>query len=139
MFPRNVKQSLKIHQSIPHSPFPIPLFPQSQRLYVVVFHERFIEDKIHQFIDLCSVANVRVSFPYHPLAHVCLHSILQVSVFIMWRRCYGYYIEGRSVHGGADTNMREMNINLLKEQASGSSHTQTDTDFNYLTSGGYVW
>ena len=34
----------------------------------------------------------------------------------MWRRCYGYYIEGRSVHGQADTGMREMNMNLLREQ-----------------------
>ena len=34
----------------------------------------------------------------------------------MWRRCYGYYIEGRSVHGHADTDMREMNDNLHKEQ-----------------------
>jgi meckelin len=68
----------------------------TMRLYMFVVYERFIEHKIHQFTDLCSVSNV--------------------SVFIMWHRCYGYYIEGRSVHGHADTNMREMNINFLKEQ-----------------------
>ena len=38
----------------------------------------------------------------------------------MWRRCYGYYIEGRSVHGRADTDMREMNRNLLREQVNPS-------------------
>jgi meckelin len=76
----------------------------SMRLYVVLFHERFVEDKIHQFIDLCSVSNV--------------------SVFIMWRRCYGYYIEGRSVHGRADINMREMSDNLQKEQARYPQHNR---------------
>ena len=41
----------------------------------------------------------------------------------MWRRCYGYYIEGRSVHGRADTDMREMSDNLQKEQAR-PQHTE---------------
>ena len=36
----------------------------------------------------------------------------------MWRRCYGYYIEGRSVHGRADTCMREMNSDLHRERVS---------------------
>ena len=34
----------------------------------------------------------------------------------MWHRCYGYYIEGRSVHGHADVDMRQMNLDLHKEQ-----------------------
>ena len=34
----------------------------------------------------------------------------------MSRKLFGYYIHGRSVHGHADTNMREMNHNLHKEQ-----------------------
>ena len=38
----------------------------------------------------------------------------------MSRRLYGFYIHGRSVHGHADTNMREMNLNLSKERVSGS-------------------
>lgn len=29
--------------------------------------------------------------------------------------CFGYYIHGRSVHGHADTNMEEMNMNLKRE------------------------
>ena len=41
----------------------------------------------------------------------------------MLRRCYGYYIEGRSVHGHADTDMRAMNINFLKEQVPWSPST----------------
>ena len=39
-----------------------------------------------------------------------------ISVFILPRKLFGHYIHGLSVHGHADTNMREMNRNLLKEQ-----------------------
>ena len=76
----------------------ILLFLQ-QRLFVFLIYERFFEHKIRQFADLCSVGNV--------------------SVFVMSRRLYGFYIHGRSVHGHADTNMREMNLNLSKERVSG--------------------
>ena len=69
-----------------------------QRLFVFLIYERFFEHKIRQFVDLCSVSNV--------------------SVFVMSRRLYGFYIHGRSVHGHADTDMREMNLNLLKERVS---------------------
>ena len=69
-----------------------------QRLFVFLIYERFFEHKIRQFVDLCSVSNI--------------------SVFIMSRRLYGFYIHGRSVHGHADTNMREMNQNLFKERVS---------------------
>ncbi|XP_041513183.1 meckelin isoform X2 [Microtus oregoni] len=41
--------------------------------------------------------------------------IIQVSVFLLSHRCFGYYIHGRSVHGHADTNMEEMNMNLKRE------------------------
>ena len=67
-----------------------------QRLYVFLIYERFFEHKIRQFVDLCSVSNV--------------------SVFIMTRKLFGFYVHGRSVHGHADTNLRGMNINLHKEQ-----------------------
>ncbi|KAK3540968.1 hypothetical protein QTP86_007693 [Hemibagrus guttatus] len=60
-----------------------------------VFYERFVEDKIRQFVDLCSISNV--------------------SVLLLSQRCFGYYIHGRSVHGHADTNMEEMNSNLKRE------------------------
>ncbi|XP_056619132.1 meckelin isoform X2 [Triplophysa dalaica] len=66
-----------------------------QIIFFTVFHERFIEDKIRQFVDLCSISNI--------------------SVLLFSHRCFGYYIHGRSVHGHADTNMDEMNTNLKRE------------------------
>ncbi|XP_043116009.1 meckelin isoform X6 [Puntigrus tetrazona] len=72
-----------------------------QIIFFTVFHERFIEDKIRQFVDLCSISNV--------------------SVLLLSHRCFGYYIHGRSVHGHADTNMDEMNTNLKREARRGPS------------------
>ncbi|KAL2083917.1 hypothetical protein ACEWY4_019435 [Coilia grayii] len=66
-----------------------------QVVFFAVFYERFVEDKIRQFVDLCSISNV--------------------SVLLLSHRCFGYYIHGRSVHGHADTNMEEMNANLKRE------------------------
>uniref|UniRef100_A0A8C6FF93 Transmembrane protein 67 n=1 Tax=Moschus moschiferus TaxID=68415 RepID=A0A8C6FF93_MOSMO len=66
-----------------------------QIVFFAVFYERFIEDKIRQFVDLCCMSNI--------------------SVFLLSHRCFGYYIHGRSVHGHADTNMEEMNMNLKRE------------------------
>ncbi|XP_060717623.1 meckelin isoform X1 [Tachysurus vachellii] len=66
-----------------------------QIIFFSVFYERFVEDKIRQFVDLCSISNV--------------------SVLLLSLRCFGYYIHGRSVHGHADTNMEEMNSNLKRE------------------------
>uniref|UniRef100_A0A2K5W661 Transmembrane protein 67 n=1 Tax=Macaca fascicularis TaxID=9541 RepID=A0A2K5W661_MACFA len=66
-----------------------------QIVFFAVFYERFIEDKIRQFVDLCSMSNI--------------------SVFLLSHKCFGYYIHGRSVHGHADTNMEEMNMNLKRE------------------------
>ncbi|XP_048402305.1 meckelin-like isoform X2 [Stegostoma tigrinum] len=67
-----------------------------QVLFCVGFCERFVEDKIQQFVDLCSVSNV--------------------SVLVLLHRCYGYYIHGRSVHGQADIGMESMYLNLKKEE-----------------------
>uniref|UniRef100_A0A674DVZ9 Transmembrane protein 67 n=1 Tax=Salmo trutta TaxID=8032 RepID=A0A674DVZ9_SALTR len=69
-----------------------------QIIFFTAFHERFVEDKIRQFVDLCSISNI--------------------SVLLLSHRCFGYYIHGRSVHGHADTNMEEMNINLKREAES---------------------
>ncbi|XP_053343427.1 meckelin [Clarias gariepinus] len=66
-----------------------------QITFFSVFYERFVEDKIRQFVDLCSISNV--------------------SLLLLSQRCFGYYIHGRSVHGHADTNMEEMNSNLKRE------------------------
>ncbi|XP_040900442.1 meckelin [Toxotes jaculatrix] len=69
-----------------------------QVIFFTVFHEHFVEDKIRQFVDLCSISNI--------------------SVLLLSHRCFGYYIHGRSVHGHADTNMEEMNNNLKREAES---------------------
>ncbi|XP_029307433.1 meckelin isoform X2 [Cottoperca gobio] len=69
-----------------------------QVIFFTVFHEHFVEDKIRQFVDLCSISNI--------------------SVLLLSHRCFGYYIHGRSVHGHADTNMEEMNNNLNREAES---------------------
>ncbi|XP_028665660.1 meckelin-like [Erpetoichthys calabaricus] len=66
-----------------------------QVLYIVLIYERFVEDKIRQFVDLCAMSNV--------------------SVFILMHRCYGFYIHGRSVHGHSDVSMEVMRSNLRKE------------------------
>ncbi|XP_075694423.1 meckelin-like [Rhinoderma darwinii] len=67
-----------------------------QVLFFIFFYERFFEDKIKQFADLCSLSNV--------------------SVFILTHKCYGYYIHGRSVHGQADVGMETLLDNLRKEE-----------------------
>ncbi|XP_069494812.1 meckelin-like isoform X2 [Ambystoma mexicanum] len=67
-----------------------------QILFVVVIYERFVEDKLHNFVDLCSLSNV--------------------SVFVLMHRCYGFYIHGRSVHGQADVSMETMLAHLKKEE-----------------------
>ncbi|XP_072426341.1 meckelin [Chiloscyllium punctatum] len=66
-----------------------------QMVFCTAIYERFVEDRISQFIDVCSISNI--------------------SVIIFSHRCFGYYIHGRSVHGHADTNMEEMNLNLKRE------------------------
>jgi meckelin len=64
-------------------------------LFYIIFYQRIIEDKIINFIDLCSVSNI--------------------SVFILDQNRHGYYIHGRSPHGIADVNMKDMVMNLERE------------------------
>jgi meckelin len=66
------------------------------RLYVLLIHERFVEHKLKQFVDLCSISNI--------------------SVLVLSHLKYGYYIHGRSVHGFADTDMKEMSGFFKKEE-----------------------
>ncbi len=61
-----------------------------------LIYERYFEHKLRQFVDFCSVANV--------------------SVLVLSRPLFGHYIHGKSVHGHADTDMRQMNYNFRKEQ-----------------------
>ena len=67
-----------------------------QWIFYVFIYERFIEDRVRQFVDLCSMSNV--------------------SVFIMANSAFGYYIHGRSVHGKADTDMKEMQQMMAREE-----------------------
>ncbi|XP_026683849.1 meckelin [Diaphorina citri] len=68
----------------------------TQWLLLIGVYENFIKNGIHQFVDLCSVANV--------------------SVFILTTENYGYYIHGRSAHGFADTDMESMATQMLREE-----------------------
>lgn len=66
-----------------------------QYLVYVVFYQRLVENRLVNFIDLCSVSNI--------------------SVFILQNNHYGYYIHGRSPHGVSDVNMKEMIMHLARE------------------------
>jgi len=68
----------------------------AQSVFMVLIYERFFQHQIRQFVDLCSISNV--------------------SVFILESDLYGYYIHGRSVHGRADTGLREMHENFVREE-----------------------
>lgn len=59
-------------------------------------YARCIEDRLGQFVDFCSVANV--------------------SMFILTHAQYGYYIHGKSPNGNADTNMKHMVLGFEKEE-----------------------
>lgn len=90
-----------------------------QWLFMVVFYERFIEDKVRQYIDLSSICNI--------------------SIFIMDHLLFGYYIHGRSVHGKADTNFRNLYEMMRREEDDLCSHrgllpnTEQQTFQMYLT------
>ena len=81
-----------------------------QYLFYVLFYQRFIEDTLLNFIDLCSVSNI--------------------SVFMLTDNLYGYYIHGRSPHGTTDVNMKDMILNLEREskQMIGTRGLQAKSD-----------
>ena len=62
----------------------------------MLIYERFAEDKLRNYVDLCSMSNV--------------------SVFILEDDQFGYYIHGRSAHGRSDTGLREMAEDLKREE-----------------------
>jgi meckelin len=66
-----------------------------QYLVYTLFYQRFVEDKIINFVDLCSLCNI--------------------SMFILMDNQYGFYIHGRSANGIADVNMKEMLDHLRRE------------------------
>ncbi|KAJ3194492.1 Meckelin [Irineochytrium annulatum] len=68
----------------------------AQLTFRYAIYDRFYRDKLLQYSDLLSVANV--------------------SLIIFDERCHGYYVHGRSVHHMADTDVAELNANLRKEE-----------------------
>ncbi|XP_068208396.1 meckelin [Palaemon carinicauda] len=73
-----------------------------QWIYKAAFYERCIENKLQQFIDLCSIANI--------------------SIFILEHKMFGYYIHGRSVHGYADVDMHSFYEQLKREEEDLCGH-----------------
>ena len=72
------------------------MFWEFQWIFRACIYERFISNKIQDFVDVCTLANV--------------------SVFILAANQYGYYIHGRSVHGFSDTCMQTMIEQLNREE-----------------------
>lgn len=67
-----------------------------QVLFKVTIFERYVENKLQMFVDLCSMANI--------------------SVLIFKHRLYGFYIHGRSVYGESDLNMQSLYDQLKREE-----------------------
>jgi hypothetical protein len=86
-----------------------------QYLFYSIVYQRFIRDKIMNFIDLCSLCNI--------------------SVFILDQHQHGYYIHGRSPFGMADVNIRDMLNNFERESRSlsGSRGLQIDSNEQIFT------
>jgi len=81
-----------------------------QYLFYTLIYQRSIEDRILNFIDLCSVSNI--------------------SVLILADNLYGYYIHGLSPHGTTDVNVKDMIVNLGREskQMSGTRGLEAKSD-----------
>ena len=62
----------------------------------------------------------RCSLVYY--TYVCVF-IPQISVLILSHLKYGYYVHGRSVHGFADTDMKEMSGFFKKEEVCSAEST----------------
>jgi meckelin len=65
--------------------------------YRYAIHDRFIRNRLLQYVDLLSLSNI--------------------SLIIMDETCHGYYIHGRSAHGVADTGLKRLNENLRREES----------------------
>ncbi|CAK9813687.1 TMEM67 [Anthophora plagiata] len=73
-----------------------------QWLTSVVFLEPCITNRMQEFVNLCSTANI--------------------SVFILPFNYYGFYIHGRSVHGFADVDLPTLINNLQMEKSNLCAH-----------------
>ncbi|XP_045605694.1 meckelin [Procambarus clarkii] len=73
-----------------------------QWIFRVAFIERYVQNKLQQIIDLCSIANI--------------------SIFILEHKMYGYYIHGRSAHGYADVDMQSIYEQMKREEEDLCGH-----------------
>ncbi|KAJ8686793.1 hypothetical protein QAD02_022587 [Eretmocerus hayati] len=73
-----------------------------QWIISVTIYERYVQNRLQHFVDLCSVANI--------------------SVFIFAYDYYAHYIHGRSVHGYADTDLETLTSDLKKEENNLCAH-----------------
>jgi len=78
------------------STFLIMIIAFGQWLIRWVFWDRFIKDRVWQFVDLLTVTNI--------------------SCLLLEERFYGYYLHGRSVHAHAEADMLQLNLNLKREE-----------------------
>lgn len=63
------------------------------------------------------------------LQYIDALTVCNISLFIMDEPCHGYYVHGQSPHGFADTDRKELNTNLAKEEV---------WYFVFIRSGNYV-
>ncbi|KAJ3024018.1 Meckelin [Thoreauomyces humboldtii] len=68
-----------------------------QLLFRIVFYDRYYKNKLLNFVDVLSMANL--------------------SILAFDELCHGYYIHGQSIHPCADTNIGELNAYLRREKA----------------------
>lgn len=74
----------------------------TQIIYNFIFHERYIDNPIQNFVDVCSISNI--------------------SVLILSMTSYGFYIHGRSPHGFSDTDMCSMILQFRREEENMCGH-----------------
>ncbi len=85
----------------------------AQWLFYMFFYKQFVEDKLTNYVDLCSVSNI--------------------SVFIMAQRQFGYYIHGQNVNGKADVSLAQMYANFEREQRGVCAKRGMDMDSDNQT------
>ena len=78
------------------SSFMLLIMSLCQWLFRWAIWDRFVEDRVWQFVDLLAVTNI--------------------SCFLMEEKYYGHYLHGRSVHSHSDSDMLDFNRNLKREQ-----------------------
>lgn len=65
-------------------------------LFDFIVYSRFFDHPLRNFVDLCSTCNV--------------------SVIVLTQERFGYYIHGRTVHGRADVDLKQMAVCMKREQ-----------------------